>query len=195
MNFPSKRQRQNGSTRFNRTQQFEDYQTVDLGLIFQLLCDANHYTIPADVRNRLVLGFKWLYDHFGNGRMARNTFEDTIHCLANRFAEITPLTKKSLTRIESGDVHLPDVSAVVWETLCNEVRFVAECPKCEASARMLPAFLCRKVRWNKCQERFQVDWAKTVVQWQVQNCFRKRVDSTTRITGDLTQDLPSIPCR
>lgn len=108
------------SSRFNTQLVFEDYAPPQLARIFQLMCEANHYRLPEPAHTKLLLGFQWLYErrdeHFGNGRLVRNTFENAVRCLANRVAAVTPVTRELLTVLTADDIHLADVPAAAWKT-------------------------------------------------------------------------------
>src|SRR5690606_19801119 len=75
------------SSRFNRTFEFADYTPLELVRIFGHLCRRNHYQLTPELRLRVIQGFTTLYArrdrHFGNGRMVRNLFEQSIRSMAN----------------------------------------------------------------------------------------------------------------
>jgi hypothetical protein len=64
------------SSRFNRQLTFPDYTTVELGRLFQQLCEQSRYTMTAACRAKLAEGFYALLanrdEHFGNGRLAQH---------------------------------------------------------------------------------------------------------------------------
>ena len=90
---------------------FEDYGVVELCQIFQAMCDQNCYRIPPEARVKLVLGFQWLHaqrdEHFGNGRLVRNVFEKAIRRLADRIADVAPITTELLTVLDAQDIDVP----------------------------------------------------------------------------------------
>ena len=98
------------SSRFQRTFDFPDYTADELVQIFECMCKKNRYVLAQSARERLRAGFQSLVDrrdeHFGNGRLARNLFEDAVRRLANRIVEISPITRELLTRLEPEDVHI-----------------------------------------------------------------------------------------
>jgi adenylate kinase family enzyme len=151
------------SSRFGRTLQFSDYEPIDLGRIFQRMCDANHYQIPAAVRHRLLFGFRWLYEqrdeHFGNGRLARNLFEDAIRRLANRVANATPVTRQLLTELQTEDLPLPEVPKTVWDEAAASASYRIVCPQCQRKCSLPPSLLGSRVRCRRCRHEFLVDWA------------------------------------
>jgi SpoVK/Ycf46/Vps4 family AAA+-type ATPase len=152
------------SSRFSRTLQFEDYQPTDLGRIFERLCNANQYTLPAEVRAKLLVAFDWLHtnrdEHFGNGRLVRNTFEESIRRLSNRIAGVTPITKRLLTVLHEEDILL-SVPPEMHVGLEN-VKFSISCPGCDKKAAVSGPTLGRNVRCRDCGNAFVVDWGDIV---------------------------------
>jgi hypothetical protein len=94
-------------SRFARRLEFPDYSADELCSILEALCAKNHYTLTEPARDRILCGFEAAVaardEHFGNGRLARNVFEDAIRRMANRIAEIFPLTHETLTTLEAED--------------------------------------------------------------------------------------------
>jgi len=153
------------SSRFQRTFDFPDYSAVDLCRIVQTLCEKNHYTLPAETRARLILGFAYLRrsrdKHFGNGRLARNIFEQAIRRLANRVADIVPLTKELLTRLEPSDFALGDVpEAAVGAEATRALQVSVICPGCQHVSRFKATNLGRRVQCTRCQAHFTADWGE-----------------------------------
>ncbi|MGD9721233.1 MAG: AAA family ATPase [Pirellulales bacterium] len=155
------------ASRFQRTFDFPDFTVVELCRIFQSLCEKNHYSLPPATRARLVLGFAYLLaapdPHFGNGRVVRNVFERAIRRLANRIADVAPLTKELLTRLEPEDIFLDDVpaAAVGAEATC-ELAVNIVCPGCKNVSRLQAIYLGRRAQCNKCQVQFTADWGEPV---------------------------------
>ncbi len=154
------------SSRFSRTLHFADYPPDDLGRIFERLCKANHYRIPAEVRHRLLLGFHWLYqqrnEHFGNGRLVRNLFEDAIRRLANRVADVPSVTRQLLTELRPEDILLPQVPASAFTDSAETVSLGVECPQCHRQCSLPPALLGSRVRCRRCDREFRASWANPV---------------------------------
>ena len=156
------------SSRFNTKLTFEDYAPSELGHIFGSMCETNHYVLPSQTRARLLLGFQGLYDdrdeHFGNGRLVRNLFENAIRRLANRIAGIAPLTKELLTTIQPDDVQIDELPAEFWQPLENgEVLFAIRCEGCGETTEAPPKYLGRKVRCKRCQTKFVAAWGDPVM--------------------------------
>ncbi|HEY6564700.1 MAG TPA: AAA family ATPase, partial [Pirellulaceae bacterium] len=99
------------SSRFHRTLAFPDYSPVELAAIFQQMCDRDRFELSADLRQGLLRGFESLYkdrdEHFGNGRLVRNLYEDAIRRLANRVAVTPHVTPALLSRFEGADLVFP----------------------------------------------------------------------------------------
>jgi hypothetical protein len=151
------------SSRFSRNFLFPDYSAPELGRIFETLCRQNRYTLPATTRAKLLLGFHELLahrdEHFGNGRLARNIFEQAIGRLANRITGVLPLTRELLTTLEPEDILMEGVPDAVWEGLKAEGGTVRlECPGCHNGSRFPRQLLGRKVHCRRCQTSFEADW-------------------------------------
>lgn len=151
------------SSRFNRQMVFDDYRPAELAQIFESLCDANQYRIPAEVRGKLLCGLTWTYqrrdEHFGNGRLIRNVFEDAIRRLANRIADQSPLTRELLTNLHADDIQLPNVPHDTWPQE-NKRRFLISCPNCNTRCAIPESSLGRRVRCRQCDHRFQAKWGE-----------------------------------
>ena len=153
------------SSRFNSKLTFEDYTPGALGRIFGGMCQTNHYVVTPEAQVRLLIGFQWLYEnrdeHFGNGRLVRNIFENAIRRLANRIAGIAPLTKEVLTTIEAGDIVLDSVPLNHWKRLDGgSVQFSIACQGCQESTQVPAKYLGRKVRCKRCSARFVAEWGE-----------------------------------
>ncbi len=96
------------SSRFQRTFSFPDYSVDELLEIFQKMCKKCHYQLTKAATEKLRAGFQHESDrkdeHFGNGRLARNVFEETIRRQASRLVSVAPLTCELLKTIEAEDV-------------------------------------------------------------------------------------------
>ncbi|MFN3192026.1 MAG: AAA family ATPase [Aureliella sp.] len=96
------------TSRFQRTYAFPDYSAKDLLRIFYTFCKQYHYRLPKEARIKLLKGFQQRIDqkdeHFGNGRLARNLFEESIRHMSSRIVSITPLTREVLTTIHPDDI-------------------------------------------------------------------------------------------
>lgn len=95
-------------SRFNRYIDFPDYTPTELMKIFELLCKKGEYRLLPKAKDRLMDVFQSLYDekdeHFGNGRLVRNMFEQTIENQSNRIVKAKSMTKRLLTTIQVKDI-------------------------------------------------------------------------------------------
>lgn len=95
-------------SRFPRTIHFPDYTPDELLQIFERFCDESDYLLPpaAAARVREVLAQQQLAQdrRYGNGRAARNLFEDTVGRLARRVTASQDWSIDSLTIIVPEDV-------------------------------------------------------------------------------------------
>lgn len=153
------------ASRFGRRLDFPDYSASELGRIFQAMCDANGYSLPAATRARLLAGFQHLRsrrdEKFGNGRLARNVFETAIRRLANRIADIAPLTADLLATIEPADVVMPDVpEKILADVDDRNSRVSIICPGCGQTVHCQSSLLGRHVQCKRCGHGFQLDWAE-----------------------------------
>jgi AAA+ superfamily predicted ATPase len=151
------------ASRFGRRLDFPDYSATELGRIFQAMSETNHYTMPTGTRLRLLAGFQFLLDRrdekFGNGRLVRNVFETAIRRLANRIADIAPLTAQLLTTIEPADIEFADVPAPIYRGLDDPaLRILTICPGCGETLRCQTNFLCHRIKCKHCGHGFQLDW-------------------------------------
>jgi hypothetical protein len=151
------------SSRFNTQMLFEDYNAIDLCRIFQRMCEANHYVLPPDVRAKLLLGFAWLYrcrdEHFGNGRLARNVFENSVRRLADRVAGLVPVTRELLTVLTADDIALEKVPEEIWRQLDQDgPLFTLDCPECSKTLHVRTRHLGTRVRCPHCRSRLDAQW-------------------------------------
>ncbi len=158
------------SSRFSRQLDFVDYTPIELSQIFGLMCEKNHYRLPATTRAKILLGFhhrhKHRSRHFGNGRTSRNLFEHAIRRMANRIAEIAELSIEQLTTLRPEDLEFKKVPAEVFGRLSTDqtLRFHIKCPECEHGKDVPQKFLGRKVRCPKCTHDFDANWGTLVAE-------------------------------
>jgi hypothetical protein len=146
--------------------EFADYEPVELARIFDRICQKNNYVVPGAGRARLLAALDWLYDrrdeHFGNGRLVRNLFENAIRALADRIAGISPVTHELLTRLEPTDLKLAVVPSQVLEDAECHMRFRVLCPGCQRASDVPARYLGRQVSCRRCQTHFTADWGAPV---------------------------------
>ena len=155
------------SSRFGTQMTFADYTPGELGRIFQVFCDKNHYQVPGATQVKLLLGLKHLFqdrdEHFGNARLVRNIFERAIRRLANRIAGIAPLTHELLTVLEPADIEMSDVPTSIWDkSAVDAQKALISCPGCVAESRIAIEHLGRKAKCKKCGASFVAAWGEPV---------------------------------
>ncbi|MFG0261736.1 MAG: AAA family ATPase, partial [Novipirellula sp. JB048] len=156
------------ASRINTRIEFEDYKATDLAKIFEMMCRQNQYKLPSESRHRLLVGLQHLYEtrdrHFGNGRLVRNAFENTVRRLADRVADVSPLSESLLSVLVASDIALPGLSAAQLDALVAQPhRLRIDCGGCQRNVRIMPASLGVRVRCKKCQHIQRADWAE--VSW------------------------------
>ena len=95
-------------SRFNKYLLFEDYAPDQLEKIFTRFCDAGGFRLTLEAEEKLLGIFKILYEvkneSFGNGRLARNLFENAVNNQANRIISLTEITEELLSTLEVTDI-------------------------------------------------------------------------------------------
>ncbi|MDB4506103.1 AAA family ATPase [bacterium] len=152
------------SSRVNTTIEFDDYTPLQLGQIFEHLCDQNQYAIPSDARHRVLMGFHYLYmerdRHFGNGRLVRNIFEDSVRRLADRIADASQLTESLLTTLLAVDISIPELDEKKLDCLVSADHVLRiKCESCNSNVRIQPESLGRRIKCGKCSHVQSVGWA------------------------------------
>ena len=152
------------SSRINTKIEFEDYRPEELGMIFEKMCQQNEYELPAESRHRLLIGFHHLYEqrdrHFGNGRLVRNAFEDSVRSLADRIALVTELTESLLTSLMPEDIRMPGMSRREMDQLVSQPHELrSKCASCDRKFKLRPESLGKKIRCSKCKQVQRIDWA------------------------------------
>jgi Holliday junction resolvasome RuvABC ATP-dependent DNA helicase subunit len=93
-------------SRFPKTIEFPDYSTDELMAIFESLGAENDYRCDPDAAACLRTRFdaEPRTKGFGNGRLARNLFEEAVGRQANRIVALTDPTDEQLTTLVVADV-------------------------------------------------------------------------------------------
>ncbi len=95
-------------SRFNTYVNFLDYSPKELFKIFALMTKENDYHLDDSASEKLLQVFKSAVEKagagFGNGRFARNLFEQILRNQALRLTEIDTLTKEDLITIKAQDI-------------------------------------------------------------------------------------------
>lgn len=155
------------SSRINTKIEFQDYSPIDLAKIFEILCEQNQYELPGDARHRVLMGFHHLYEvrdcHFGNGRLVRNAFEDSVRHLADRIAEVSQLTESLLTSLIADDISVPGLTKKQLDRLIQkEHELRIECEGCGRQVRIKPHSLGGRVKCGKCDHVQTASWATVI---------------------------------
>ena len=97
-------------SRFPKTIHFPDYTDDELVAIFGSLCERNHYGCPDDVAEaaRRFFAAQPRDKGFGNGRLARNVFEEAVARQASRIVSLDRPSDEELVTFVPGDVPAPD---------------------------------------------------------------------------------------
>src|SRR5690606_14141805 len=117
------------------------YSPADLGRIFESLCQRNDYRLPGESRHRLLLALDAAYRgrdrHFGNGRLARNAFEDCVRRLADRIAGIVPLNEELMTCLAAQDIVIPGADSASIDALLQQPHVLrVSCSHCGKRLRV-----------------------------------------------------------
>lgn len=96
------------SSRFARTLMFDDYTSDELVAIVEYQAREHQYEVTTDARAELTQMFERLprEQGFGNGRSARQVFQQMTERQAHRLAELTAPTPAQLVSLESADLPL-----------------------------------------------------------------------------------------
>jgi stage V sporulation protein K len=95
-------------SRFNKHLRFEDYSPLELHDIFESFCAGAGFTLTPSATAKLLQLFETAYssrdESFGNGRLARNVFEEVIHRHANRVISSGYIDEAMLSTLEADDI-------------------------------------------------------------------------------------------
>ncbi len=95
-------------SRFTKYINFPDYSPEELLFIFKYFCKNMDYKLSEEAEKKLLYILQTQYDKkdkfFGNARLSRNLFEQTVNNHSNRVVDIVPVSKYILTHIESIDI-------------------------------------------------------------------------------------------
>lgn len=153
------------SSRVNTRIEFSDYSPLELSRIFESLCRRNDFRLPPESRHRLLLALAEVHRHrdrhFGNGRLARNAFEDSVRRLADRVADVPTLTAELMTTLTGQDIAVPGVTSERLARLVDERHALyATCTGCQQRSRVRGTALGKRVRCPACGAAFGVPWAE-----------------------------------
>ena len=93
-------------SRFPRVIHFPDYSADELIAIFETLAGKHHYELTAGARRRLRAHFDAAPrgPGFGNGRLARNLFEEAVAQQASRVVRRDDVSRDDLVRLTAPDI-------------------------------------------------------------------------------------------
>ncbi len=96
-------------SRFNKMIDFPDYSDDELMAIFESIGEANHYELDKDAHAAVKAWFAAQPRDatFGNGRTARNLFEDCVTHQASRVVDVKDPTDHVLMTLTAADVPSP----------------------------------------------------------------------------------------
>jgi SpoVK/Ycf46/Vps4 family AAA+-type ATPase len=96
-------------SRLNTKVFFEDYDSRSLMQIFNKFCEENDYIVDPSAIYKLEEHFREIFnsrdEKFGNGREARNIFEQVIKNLSSRVSKIYAATKEDVSTIIDEDIY------------------------------------------------------------------------------------------
>ncbi len=97
-------------SRFPRVIYFPDYSTDELLAIFEMLGERHHYELNDAARERVRQHFNAVPrgPGFGNGRLARNLFEEACAQQASRLVRIDDVSREDLVCLTAADIPAPD---------------------------------------------------------------------------------------
>jgi SpoVK/Ycf46/Vps4 family AAA+-type ATPase len=95
-------------SRFNKYFHFEDYKPKELLKIFETICETKDFNLTEKSRDVLLQKFIELYNSrdkdFGNGRLVRNLFEETINKQSTRLIHLSETNREVLMTIVHEDI-------------------------------------------------------------------------------------------
>jgi AAA lid domain len=96
-------------SRFKRTIAFPDYGDAELLLIFRKFCADNEYELTNEANDAVasMIGGVPRQANFGNGRLVRQMFEDTLERQAARIVREDAASADDLRRILPSDLMAP----------------------------------------------------------------------------------------
>ena len=94
------------ASRFSRTVEFENYSVPELVEIMESMCGRHQYVLADETRKALAVHFDRLPKDagFGNGRAARQVFEEMVDRQAVRLASLTDVSEQDLTLLLPQDI-------------------------------------------------------------------------------------------
>lgn len=154
-------------SRVGQILEFEDYTPGELSQIFGLMCGKAEYILPTESRRRILKAFTYLYAtrdrNFGNGRAVRNAFEASVKQLANRLADVAPVTRALLSTLEPEDIVVPGIGKSHLAALAGlPGRVLMTCPACKEAADFDDQLVGSRVACPHCKKEIALDWGEPI---------------------------------
>ncbi|MFF4579881.1 right-handed parallel beta-helix repeat-containing protein [Streptomyces sp. NPDC001373] len=94
------------ASRFSRTVEFENYAVPELVAIVESMCAGHQYELGGTARKALAVHFERMPKDatFGNGRAARQVFEQMVDRQASRLSALTDMTDQDLRLLLPEDI-------------------------------------------------------------------------------------------
>ncbi|MGW0093257.1 right-handed parallel beta-helix repeat-containing protein [Streptomyces sp. NPDC003328] len=110
------------ASRFSRTVEFENYAVPELVAIVESMCARHQYELDDTARKALALHFERMPKDatFGNGRAARQVFEEMVDRQAFRLASLSDVGERDLTLLVAQDLGEEVAAAVSGESAAGQ---------------------------------------------------------------------------
>ncbi|NEE32457.1 AAA family ATPase, partial [Streptomyces sp. SID7982] len=120
------------ASRFARTVEFANYTVDELVTIVETLCERHRYDLSPDTRDALAAHFGEMHrgPNFGNGRVARQVFEEMVDRQAFRLAGLVEAAEHELTVLLPEDVG--EAAAAAAKAAASGVRTTSPVEELEA---------------------------------------------------------------
>lgn len=150
-------------SRFSRFIEFPDYSPLELCRIFGAMCRRNGLVISPALREKVMHHFHYLWEHrdehFGNARLARNSFEAVIHAQANRLASSAKVDAMALTRLDAEDLLTPaDAAREAYRQ--SGKGYLVSCDRCGETYSWIPSMDLREALCTKCGKTYDCEFGK-----------------------------------
>lgn len=147
-------------SRFTRSIHFDDYSVSELCEIFFKLCKESQYSYDENTVAYLFLLFTLAYlekdEHFGNARLVRNLFEESMNRQSERLVRSgSHGVKGELAKLQYVDLPIEKFAKVA----CTDIRlekamWSLECQGCKKLLRGTSKFLNKKITCKTCNSSF-----------------------------------------
>ncbi len=152
-------------SRFTRFIDFPDYTVKDLCKIYMTLAQNSDYTLTPLAMANLALIFNVLYSNrdgnFGNGRMVRNLFEQTISNQSDRLVELEDPSEDQLRTITEADLPFAQLN-ISGPQQFPDTLWKGQCPSCQKVFRAEIERIGRSVKCG-CGEKFRFPFWNPII--------------------------------